>query len=95
MGELRVLGNYNVSRSEVNGVEFVVSEGEYHEEEFDYEEGEILEWHGRNFAIQNIWKVDTAFILCPEICNGTDKIMDLTGWTERTSDALRPRREYC
>ena len=82
-GDYRGGGSYIISRCEVDGVVFGVIGGEYWGEEID-SDGNYWEWEGKDFAVQNIWKKDVAFDFLPEIVNGTEMFVDLTGWHEKT-----------
>ena len=84
-GSYRGGGTYYISRSEVNGVEFGVGEGDYWGEETS-SDGDYWEWEGRDYAVQNIWSKDTERDFLPEIYNGAEKEIDLTGWNEKTFD---------
>ena len=84
-GSYRGGGTYYISRSEVNGVEFGVAEGDYWGEDTS-SDGDYWEWEGKDYAVQNIWSKDTKRDFLPQIYNGAEKEIDLTGWSEKTFD---------
>ena len=72
---------------EVNGVSFGSFEGEYYGRwESLYNEYDYGSWVGAIFGVQDVWKKDISFDFLPEIVNGTEMFVDLTGWKEKSFD---------
>ena len=84
-GSYRGGGTYYISRSEVNGVEFGVLEGDYWGEEKGAN-GDYWEWEGKDYAVQNIWSKDKELNFLPSIYNNTEMMVDLSDFHEKTFD---------